>query len=253
MRIDWKKKCINQSFIWRFIANRTRRCFPNGKRLHLYRCARAQYAYTNSHMTHSRNRYTCEINKRSYINKYIYYIYKYYIDAIRCASRNIYGADMREREKREENEKNIYSSIYLYIFTYFQSKPLIDYYNIYVRTYTYIYIYYVYTFICINMVKRVVSIARLREPRRSRVAPRRLPGERVETGTHTCDPTGFEESIDCVESSQVELPGVSARSERTRNTTICANWLFNIFDRRVLVIIFPNILNCEWSSLMYLS
>lgn len=36
---------------------------------------------------------------------------------------------MKEREKREENEKNIYIFEYIsiYIFTYFQSKPLIDY------------------------------------------------------------------------------------------------------------------------------
>jgi len=100
---------------------------------YIYTGARAHSMHTRIHTytTHSRNRYTCEINKRSYINKYIYiyYIYKYYIDAIRCASRNIYGADMREREKREENEKNIYIFEYIsiYIFTYFQSKPLIDY------------------------------------------------------------------------------------------------------------------------------
>jgi len=95
--------------------------------------------------------------------------------------------------------------------------------------------------------RRVVLIARLREPRRSRVAPRRLPGER-ETGTHTCDPTGFEESIDCVESGRVA--GCKRKIEGSERLVMrpsrnCANWLFNIFDRRVLVIIFLNILNCE--------
>lgn len=99
------------------------RCFLSVRKDHIYKDAYIKVQHVNSHIhiyTHTQSRYVC-------INKLCIYIY--YIDAINISSRNIYGADMRQREKRGKRKKYIYIYEYIaiYIFTYFQNKPLIDY------------------------------------------------------------------------------------------------------------------------------
>lgn len=126
------------------------------------------------------------------INKAIHiYIYKYYIDAICISSRNIYGADMKQREKRGKRKKYIYTSIYIYIYFYLLSKQTFNWLFI-IYTYAYIYIYihilYIHTHIYILYeVSYYILITCLRESHQLRVSLRRF-AQTCRATTHKCDP-----------------------------------------------------------------